>query len=223
MNILEGNNIDTIKTIDDESIDLVITSPPYFNSCKKYQRGGGSHYTSDFEEPLYNIIDIMELIKTKLKKGGVVCLNLGFSYGETGIMRPFDIINRLRNKLGYYVVDNIIWTKRNPIPLRNRLTNAYEYIFVLSNMPHIKYNNQKHTLNIINLSVQSYKGHNAVMPLDLVIYLLNIFSKPGDLVLDPYLGSGTTAMGCKQLERRCIGLEINPEYVKLSKERLLNK
>ncbi len=222
INILQGNNLDLIENLDDESIDLVITSPPYFNSCKKYQRGGGSHYTSDFEEPLYNIMDIMEKIKLKLKKGGVICLNLGFSYGDTGIMRPFDIVNRLRMKLGYYIVDNIIWVKKNPIPLRNRLTNAYEYIFILSNIPHINYYNKNHTLNIINNSVKGYKGHNAVMPVEIVEYLLNIFSKEGDLVLDPYSGSGTTAYICKKINRNCIGFEINPDYVKLSKERLEN-
>lgn len=218
-----GNNIDLIKLENDNSIDCVITSPPYFNTGKKYQRGKGCHYSSDFAEPLYNIMDIMELIKPKLKDKGVICLNLGFSYGETGVMRPFDIVNRLREKYGYFVVDVIIWNKRNPIPLRNRLTNAFEYIFILSNSPHIDYKNKNHKLNVINESVASYKGHNAVMPESIVEHLLQTFTDEGDNILDCYMGSGTTACVCKKLNRNCIGYEINDNYVELSKQRLNEK
>tara|TARA_R110001592_G_scaffold353717_3_gene652806 strand:+ start:4369 stop:5040 length:672 start_codon:yes stop_codon:yes gene_type:complete len=214
-----GNNIELIKKEDDKSIDCVITSPPYFNTGKKYQRGTGFHYTSDFSEPLYNIIDIMEGIKPKLKDKGIVCLNLGFSYGETGVMRPFEILNRLRDKVGYFVVDIIIWSKKNPIPLRNRLTNAIEYIFVLSNSPAIEYKNKDHKLNIINESVSSYKGHSAVMPESIVKHLLETFTEEGDNVLDCYMGSGTTAYVCKKMNRNCIGYEINESYVELSKKR----
>jgi DNA modification methylase len=220
--LLNGNNLDLIKNEEDKSINCVVTSPPYFNSGKKYQRGKGCHYTNDFSEPLYNIIDIMELIKPKLKDKGVVCLNLGFSYAETGIMRPFDIVNRLREKCGYFIVDIIIWNKKNPIPLRNRLTNAFEYIFVLSNSPHIEYKNKNHKTNIINESVASYKGHNAVFPESIVENLLETFTEEGDMVLDCYMGSGTTAAVCQKMNRNCIGYEINENYVELSKERLKN-
>jgi len=130
-----GNNIDLIDEIEDNTINLCFTSPPYFNTSHKYQRGNGYHYSNDFEEPLYNIIDICEKLKSKLTEDGILALNLGFSYGETGVMRPFDILQRIRTKLGYFVVDNIIWVKKNPIPLRNRLTNAYEYIFILAKTP----------------------------------------------------------------------------------------
>ena len=215
-----GNNIDLIEQIEDNSIDLVFTSPPYFNTGKKYQRGKGFHYSVDFDEPLYNIIDICEKIKPKLKEGGIVALNLGFSYAETGVMRPFDIIQRIRTKLGYFVVDNIIWYKKNPIPLQKRLTNAIEYIFVLSNSPHIKYNLEGHTLNVIHEAVKGYKGHSASMPEPVAEKVVSYLSKEGDLVLDCYSGSGTTGAVCKKLNRNCIGFEINEEYVKLSKQRL---
>jgi len=217
-----GNNIELIDEIDDGSIDCVFTSPPYFNAAKKYQRGKGHHYSTDFEEPLYNVVDIMEKIKPKLKEKGVVILNLGFSYGETGIMRPFDIINRIRTRLGYFIVDNVIWVKKNPIPLQKRLTNAYEYLFVISNSPFINYYNEGHKLNIINESVASYKGHNAIMPIKVAKNILETFSQEGDLILDVYSGSGTTACACKELNRNCIGFEINEDYVKLSRERLKN-
>jgi DNA modification methylase len=215
-----GNNIDLIEEIEDNSLNLVFTSPPYFNTSHKYQRGNGYHYTNDFEEPLFNIIDIMEKVKPKLKENGIIVLNLGFSYGETGVMRPFDILQRIRSKFGYFVVDNIIWIKKNPIPLRNRLTNAYEYFFVLAKTPKIDYNIEGHTLNIINESVKGYKGHSAVMPESVAEKIISFFSKEGDLVLDTYSGSGTAGIMCHRLKRDFIGFEINENYVKLSKERL---
>lgn len=217
-----GNNIELIDDIEDNSVNLAITSPPYFNTAHKYQRGTGFHYTNDFEEPLYNIMDIVEKMKPKLKEDGILVLNLGFSYGETGVMRPFDIIQRIRTKLGYFIVDNIIWVKKNPIPLRNRLTNAYEYFFVLAKIPKINYNIEGHTLNIINESVKGYKGHSAVMPEKVCEYIIKYFSKEGDLVIDPYCGSGTSGIVCNKLKRNFIGFEINENYVKLSKERLIN-
>ena len=60
-----GNCIELVKQIADNSIDCVITSPPYFNSLKKYQRGTGYHYTQDIGEPLYLIYDICELLRPK--------------------------------------------------------------------------------------------------------------------------------------------------------------
>ena len=119
-----GNCVDLVKTLDDKSIDLVVTSPPYYNSQHKYQRGSGFHYTKDIGEPLYVIEDFFAGLLPKLKDDAMVCLNLGFSYGETGVMRPYDILDRLR-RMGYFVIDQIIWWKNNPIPMRNRLTNAY--------------------------------------------------------------------------------------------------
>ena len=106
-------------------------------------------------------VELMEMANNAMLLGITdneeqMALNLGFSYGETGVMRPIDILQRIRTKLGYFVVDNIIWVKKNPIPLRNRLTNAYEYIFILAKTPKINYNIQGHTLNIINESVKGY-------------------------------------------------------------------
>jgi len=219
--IIEGDCLEVMKTLEDKSIDLIITSPPYYNSGHKYQRGTGFHYTQDVGEPLYIIYDMLELAYKKLKDDGIVCIDLCFSYGETGVMRPFDIINRVRNKIGYFVNDLIIWHKNNPIPLINRLTNAYELIFVLSKHPIGKYQTKKYTHNVWQFSVSSgVKGHSAVFPLELPLRCLEHFSKESDLVLDPFIGSGTTAVACKKTNRKYIGIEISPEYCKIANKRL---
>ena len=216
-----GNCIELVKQIADNSIDCVITSPPYFNSLKKYQRGTGFHYTQDIGEPLYLIYDICELLRPKLKDEAALCINLGYSYGETGVMRPFDIINRIRTKLGYFVSDLIVWHKSNPIPLQKRLTNATEYIFVLSKTPKVKYYTTKYTHNVIKSGVASSGlGHSAVFPEDIPNFCLQNFTKENDLVLDCFMGSGTTALSCVKSNRNFIGFEINKEYIELSKKRI---
>jgi len=216
-----GDCLEEIKKIPDGSIDLVITSPPYYNSSHKYQRGTGFHYTRDIGEPLYIIFDCMEELYSKLKEDGMICLNICFSYGETGVMRPFDIIQRIRNKLGYFVNDLIIWHKNNPIPLKNRLTNAYELIFVLSKHPIGNYYTSKYTHNVWEFPVSSgVKGHSATFPLELPIKCLENFSKEKDVILDPFMGSGTTGIACKKMNRNFIGIEIVPEYFELSKKRI---
>ena len=208
-----GDCIELAPKLDDKSIDLIITSPPYYNAQHKYQRGSGFHYTRDIGEPLYTIEDFFEIIRPKLKDDAMICLNLSFSYGETGVMRPYDILNRLR-KQGYFVIDQIIWWKNNPIPIQKRLTNAYELIFVLSKSPKGKYYTEEYTHNVWKFPVQKGDGHSAVFPKELPLLCLKHFSKEGDVVLDPFMGSGTTAKACDELKRKWIGFELNSTYVK---------
>jgi DNA modification methylase len=208
-----GDCVELANTLDEKSIDLIITSPPYYNSGHKYQRGSGFHYTRDIGEPLYSIEDFFQNVYSKLKDDAMICLNLGFSYGETGVMRPYDILNRLR-KIGYFVIDQIIWYKNNPIPIQNRLTNAYELIFVLSKSPKGKYYTKSYTHNVWKFPVKKGNGHSAVFPIELPSLCLEHFSQEGDVILDPFMGSGTTAKACELMNRKWIGFEINPNYVK---------
>ena len=207
-----GDAVELVAGLDDKSIDLIVTSPPYYNSQHKYQRGSGFHYTRDIGEPLYTIEDFFDAVRPKLKDDAMICMNLGFSYGETGVMRPYDILNRLR-KQGYFVIDQVIWHKNNPIPIQKRLTNAYEPIFILSKSPKGKYYTKEYTHNVWKFPVQRGDGHSAVFPIELPLRCLEHFSQEGDLVLDPFMGSGTTARACEQMKRRWIGFELNESYV----------
>jgi len=75
--------------------------------------------------------------------------------------------------------------------------------------------------NVLHLATEcSNQGHSATFPVELPGWFIKLFTQPGDVVLDPFLGSGTTAVAAKQLDRRCIGIEINSEYIQLAQERL---
>jgi DNA modification methylase len=77
--------------------------------------------------------------------------------------------------------------------------------------------------NVLNLATEcSNKKHSAAFPVDLPSWFINLFTKPGDLVLDPFIGSGTTAVACTKLNRHYSGIEINQEYIDIANERIGN-
>jgi len=222
--LIQGDCLEVLQKMQNNSIDLIVTSPPYFNSGKKYQRGSGVHYSMDVGEPLYLIPDCSEILFSKLRNDGFYCLNLGFSYSETGILRPFYIVQRLL-KLGWFCIDVIFWHKLNPIPIQKRLTNSIEYIFVLSKHPLSEYPskpNYKH--NFLESSIASSEGFSsAPFPEELPKFCIETFSLENDMILDPFLGSGTTMAACQDLGRNCIGVEVSPEYCEVVRKRCFGR
>jgi DNA modification methylase len=231
--LFNGDCLEVLPQYPDNSVDLVVTSPPYFNSAKTYQRGTGVHYTMDVGEPLYVTQDCAKKLFRIVKDDGFFCINLGFSYGETGVLRPFYVVERML-RYGWFVVDIIPWHKRNPIPIRNRLTNSFEFVFVISKMnfeKHFINSNEyvyvlgKHPLskypkkginyihNFVETNVARSDGDSsAPFPFDLAEFLIDIYSNIGDVVLDPFLGRGTTASVAKKMGRVYSGIELNPKY-----------
>ena len=75
--------------------------------------------------------------------------------------------------------------------------------------------------NVLYLATEcSNRSHSATFPIDLPAWFIKLLTRPGDIVLDPFMGSGTTAVAAKQLGRRCIGIEIDPTYVQIAEDRL---
>ena len=219
--------IEGLSLLPDESIDVVFTSPPYKSSYEgiginRNSKTAKFHYSNDVGEPLYIIEDVAQILHKKVKTNGFFLLNLGFNK-DSGALRPFQIVDRFR-KFGWFCPDIIIWHKKNPIPnTAYQLTNAYEFVFVLTKNPTYKLpiDNRAYIHNVVNTPVEKGESeHNAAFHLDLAKFVVEKFSKEGDIICDCFMGSGTTALACKNLNRKYIGYEINPLYVEIANKRL---
>lgn len=136
---------------------------------------------------------------------------------------------------GWYLRQDIIWHKPNPMPesIGDRCTKAHEYLFLLSKSPRYRYDTEavkeaaeKGTRNrrsVWTINTAPYKGaHFATFPPALIEPCILAGSRPGDIVLDPFMGSGTTAAVSLELGRKYLGCELNPEYKVLQDARILS-
>lgn len=131
---------------------------------------------------------------------------------------------------GWILRSKIIWLKKTAMPesVKNRPSNATEEIFLMSKSPNYYYDSngvrEPSGANLRNCWVlgpdASSNGHPAAFPRELARRCILLGSRSGDVVLDPFSGSGTTGVAAQELRRRAILIEINPKYSKISSERL---
>jgi site-specific DNA-methyltransferase (adenine-specific) len=133
---------------------------------------------------------------------------------------------------GWYLRSDIVWNKPNcqPESVGDRPTRSHEYVFLLSKSERYFYDvdavrgpNGRRSRTVWDVNTQSYpdaSGHFATFPPALVAPCIESGSRPGDLVLDPFLGSGTTALVAQRLGRRFVGIELNPDYIAMARRRL---
>lgn len=246
--IKHGDCLELMKKIPSNSVDLVVTSPPYDN-LRNYKG-----YSWDFEgiaKELYRVV----------KDSGVVVWVVGdatVNGSETGTSFRQALYFK---EIGFNLHDTMIYAKNNPIPQNhNRYEQCFEYMFIFSkgkpktfnpikvptknagaefewgnrktfldakqcrrhkNSDVRKVNDTKIHNNIFYYSVGGGKtGHPAVFPLQLAKDHILSWSNQNDIVLDPFMGSGTTGVGSIQCGRNFIGFEISKGYFNIAKERL---
>lgn len=207
---------DGLKEIPDESIDLIIADPPYGISrelnCKNKRLGTTAKLNFNFGEWDKFNKEWFE-ISVKKTKGWIITF---CAKKDIGIY--WDILE----KNGFIAIDALAWVKPDPLPLnaKSRFLNAWESI-VVGKQPGA-YWGSKYMPNVFNF--QAPKGKNRIhptqKPLELIKKLIVLTTKINGVVLDPFMGSGTTAIACKQLGRQFIGFEISKEYCKSANERL---
>lgn len=246
--IINDDNMNGLRQLPNECIDLTVTSPPYDN-LRTYN--GFSWNAEGLIRELYRVT----------KPGGVIVWVVGDATvkgSETGtsFRQALSFING-----GFNLHDTMIYAKNNPIPQNhNRYEQSFEYMFVFSKGKPRVFNplteptkncgksfdwggrktvmddNQcrrhretesltvkstKIRKNIFYYSIGGGKtGHPAVFPEQLAADHILSWSNPGDLVLDPFMGSGTTAKMAARHGRHYIGFEISEEYCKLARARI---
>lgn len=229
----------SMKELPDNSVHLMITSPPY-NVSKEYDKDLS---LKEYKDMLFEVFDETKRV---LVDGGRACINVA-NLGRKPYIPLHSLIIEIMDELGFLMRGEIIWNKgasaspsvawgsflsaSNPV-----LRDVHEYILVYSKSD-FKRNkmNKKSTIekeefieftkSIWTFPTASAKkiGHPAPFPLELPSRLIKLYSFEGDVILDPFVGSGTTLVAAKKLGRNYVGYDISPEYVELSKRRLLNE
>ena len=238
IDLICGDCIEEIKKIPDKSIDCIITSPPYWK---------GFEYEAYFNS-YKQYIDWCEIwlkeCKRVLKNNGTFYLNV-INDSEITV-RAFELLELATRKLMYKLHDTIIWYRYNQQPANTdrQLTNQCEYIFMLRHTSAGVKLNKKNaynrnpnifkTKNVGNVweipfnsgtkgfakkETKSKWGHSG-FPIEIPETCIELSTNEEDLVLDCFLGSGTTGIACKKLNRNFIGIDINPDYIELSKKRI---
>lgn len=234
----------TIQKMEDNVVDLVLTSPPY-NMTK---RPGGyadkqNRYDkyNDFkteEEYLDWSVNLFNQLDRVLVPNGVILYN--FSYSIENPSLPYLLVSKIISGTNFCIADTIIWKKSNSIPhpaSYNRLNRIIEFVFVFVRKTELKTFNCNKTVvktsptnqkyyEIIDNFIQAKNNdestqlNKATYSTELCQKLLSIYTKPNDVIYDPFMGTGTTGIACYRLGRNFIGSEISDKQVEHSKKRL---
>jgi DNA modification methylase len=200
---------DGFKQLENKSVNHVFTSPPY-NRKRNDKYEHHNDIIDDYFGWLCNVID--------------ECIRVSKGYVFFNIMKNYynkQDVFKLIGKYSENIVEVIVWEKTNPLPANgNNITNAYEF-FLIFGSDALK-SNTTYTKNIISTAVNSdmTTDHKAIMKQDVAEWFIKNFTKENDLILDCFMGAGTTAITCKFNKRNYIGFELNEKYVELSNKRI---
>jgi len=238
---------DTMKRIEDKSINLILTSPPYNMTKRKggYADSGRYDVYSDWkteEEYLEFTKNAFDEFNRIVVDNGVVLYNFGYSIENPAL--PYKLVTEIVEKTNWSLVDTICWKKSSGLPFpanKCRLSRTWEFIFVFAKQDHINdffinkgvasvsektkqtyYNVFYNFIEARNNDEKTSKLNQATFSSELVTKLLNLYADKDFIVYDPFMGTGTTAVGCLKSERPLyfIGSEISEEQVKYSEDRI---
>ena len=243
LNTIIASSCENMKDIPNNSLHLMITSPPY-NVSKEY----------DNDLSLNEYLSLLKNCFTEtyrvLVDGGRACINIA-NIGRKPYIPLSDYVSKIMIEIGFNMRGEIIWNKSagagistawgsfqsasNPI-----LRDVHEYILIFSKGSYKRERDKEEkelrkdnltkeefiewTKSVWTMNTESAKriGHPAPFPEELPNRLIKLFSFTNDIVLDPFMGSGTTAIAAIKNNRNFVGYEINEEYINLANNRILN-
>ena len=242
-----------MKEVPDESVHLIITSPPYWQ-LKDYGNGKQIGFNDTYEEYINNLNLVWSECHRVLHKGCRLCINIGDQFARSVYYGRYKIIPirteiiKFCESAGFDYMGAIIWQKVTtchttggatvmgsyPYPRSGIIKLDYEFILILKKYgdspkvsKEIKEKSKlteeewgKYFVGHWNFPGEKQDKHLAMFPEELPKRFIKMFSFVGDTVLDPFLGSGTTSLASRNLDRNSIGYEINEDYLRIIREKL---
>jgi len=242
-----------MREVEDESVDLVVTSPPYWH-IKDYGQPGQIGYGQSLHEYLRGLYAVWSECARVLRDGARLCINIGDQFARSAIYGRYKVIPihaefiAQCERIGLDFMGSIIWQKKTtmnttggaavmgsyPYPPNGIVELDYEFI-LLFKKPGRGKTVSKEIKEASQLTKEEWReyflghwafggtrqtGHEAMFPAELPRRLIRMFTFVEDVVLDPFLGSGTTLKAALDLGRSGIGYEINPEYLEMIREKV---
>lgn len=237
-----GDNLEIMKELPSESIDLIYADPPFFT-----QRNW-----DDFDDTFNDMNDYLDFIRPRLVECRRVLSNTGSIYCHLDWHAVHYVKVMMDEIFGYKNFRNeIIWHYASGGAPKDRLAKKHDNILVYSKGKHPTFNIQRipyrtiigrteehkyhpdgkmmddvWDIGILSTAANERTGYKTQKPGKLLERIIEISTNPGDLILDPFCGSGTTVAVAQKLGRRWIGIDDNPDAIKLTESRLnknLNK
>jgi modification methylase len=232
-NLILGDCLIKLKEISDNSVDLVVTSPPYNKKGLSGESKVGNHvwkkfnidyneYDDNMDEDEYQIwvIDVLNELYRVIKPTGSIFFNHKPRRYNNKVILPSTFIEK--SKLDIYQL--IIWNRKSSPNIRKDiLLPNTEHIYWLSkNKPSTYKENLPKAFNteVWDIIPGKQKEHPAPFPNQLVENCINLTTMKNDIVLDPFMGSGTTGEVCSYMNRYFIGIEMDKKYFDISKSRI---
>lgn len=241
--ILHGDCIETLKTLPENSVDLIFADPPYNlqlqndlyrpNLTKVDAVTHEWDKFSSYEEYDEFTCAWLRASRRVLKETGTIWV--------IGTYHNIFRVGSIMQDLGFWILNDVIWLKTNPMPnFRGvRFTNAHETLIWAQKKKGAKYFFNHKAMKALNddlqmrsdwaipivngkkrLKTNGTKAHPTQKPEALLQRVLLASTKVGDVVLDPFFGSGTTGAVAKRLKRNFIGIERDKKYIKVAKKRI---
>jgi len=206
-----------MKGIPDESVDLIITDPPYKTTSRGSSGGTGGILKEEINKRgkvfKYNDIEFNEWLPELYR----VLKDTGHAYIMSNNKNLKDMLMEIEN-VGFNIYKILIWAKNSPITNMYYM-DSHEYI-IFCRKGKAKRINNCGTKSVLNVDNPRNKVHPTEKPVELMEILVNNSSQEGELVLDPFMGSGSTGVACVNTNRNFIGMELDEKYFKIAKERI---
>jgi len=249
--ILQGDCVDVLNSLPENSVDLIFADPPYNLQLRgelwrpnmtrvDAVDDGWDRFADDADDPARSFAAYDAFTQAWLRACRRVLKETGTIW-VIGTYHNIFRVGKLMQDLGYWILNDVVWVKTNPMPnFRGvRFTNAHETLIWAQKKRGARYTFNYHAMKHLNggkqmrsdwalplctgderLKVNGQKAHATQKPEALLYRVILASSNPGDVVLDPFFGTGTTGAVAKKLHRHWVGIERDETYVRLAAERI---